>query len=68
MRSFALLCSAGSLTEIVYTCDVSLITFSLLASGTAVALEDPIEPPTDPEPWIADYEGVEIDLASVPGR
>lgn len=34
----------------------------LLASGTAVALEDPIEPPTDPEPWIADYEGVEIDL------
>ncbi len=22
----------------------------LLASGTAVALEDPIEPPTDPEP------------------
>ncbi|MFN8021143.1 MAG: hypothetical protein U0Q03_06390 [Acidimicrobiales bacterium] len=33
-----------------------------LASGTAVALEDPTTPAENPEPWIADYEGTEIDL------
>jgi hypothetical protein len=32
--------------------------------GHAQAIESaaPIEPPSDPEPWIADYEGEEIDL------
>jgi len=33
-----------------------------LTSVHALETTNPAEPPTDPEPWIADFEGIDIDL------